>query len=787
MKKLTKTLHTRFLGTLALSGALTILVAACSLSEVPGNIDAGQTKADSSVRVVSNRADLISGGDALIELVGAGTDGKQLSLLLNGRDVSESFSSTTEGTLRGLVTGLDLGSNSFTAQLPGGAVNITLINHANGGPVIAGPQLMPWACRNAAAVDPQCNQPVEYSYYYKSTSFLKAGLQPYDPANPATDVAETTTDQGVTLPFIVRVERGYIDRDLYNIAVLYQPDQPWTAAAPQPQFNHKLVINHGFGCGIEYQNSTGLASPVVPGTGTAIPVVGGSIPVGTPVPILVDATETALAAGFAVMANALDNSSHNCNVALQAESLMMTKERLIEQYGPLRYTIGQGCSGGSLAIQWIANAYPGIYQGILPTCSFPDAWSTATQFADYHLLLAYFQNPAAWGSGVAWLPTQMADVQGHLTVANSIVSDNAQWSVAVATSPCGGTTDENRYNPETNPGGIRCAIMDGAINLLGPRPPELWSDQEKAAGRGFAGFPVDNVGVQYGLASLQLGTILPSQFLDMNEKIGGLDLDTNPIPTRTPAVPNALENAYRSGLINTASNLNRTAIIDCRGPDPGAFHDSYRAYALRERLDRQHGNHENQLIWEGPVLIMGDNSCAVNSFVAMDRWLSAVEQDVSDAPLELKIVHNKPSDLGDACFDGVGQKLLDGLCFKASGPPGSLGLSVGVVPVYGTPRMVAGDSLSTTANKCQLKPLDRSDNYGVIPFSDAEWARMEALFADGVCDFSVPGVSEQPTIPWQTYQDAAGSVIYGGSPLPPAPAGSGTGWAAPAFSIFTGR
>src|SRR5206468_12754356 len=102
------------------------------------------------------------------------------------------------------------------------------------------------------------------------------------------------------------------------------------------------------------------------------------------------------------MSTAVDNAGHNCNFALEAESLMMSKERLVEQYGELRYTIGDGCSGGSLAIQWIANAYPGIYQGILPTCSFPDAWGTATQFLDYHLTLAYFQDPSKWGPGIAW-------------------------------------------------------------------------------------------------------------------------------------------------------------------------------------------------------------------------------------------------------------------------------------------------------------------------------------------------------------------------------------------------
>jgi hypothetical protein len=90
--------------------------------------------------------------------------------------------------------------------------------------------------------------------------------------------------------------------------------------------------------------------------------------------------------------------------------------------------------------------------------------------------------------------------------------------------------------------------------------------------------------------------------------------------------------------------------------------------------------------------------------------------------------------------------------------------------------MVAGDAITTDANKCQLKPLQRSDytlNAGPvpvpIPFTDAEWSQLQAIFPSGVCDFSKPGVSQQGTIPWQTYQDAQGNVIYGGSPLGPAP------------------
>ena len=46
-----------------------------------------------------------------------------------------------------------------------------------------------------------------------------------------------------------------------------------------------------------------------------------------------------------------------------------------------------------------------------------------------------------------------------------------------------------------------------------------------------------------------------------------------------------------------------------------------------------------------------------------------------------------------------------------------------------------------------------------------------AIFPDGVCDFTRPGVDQLGTIPWQTYPDeaAGGAVIYGGRPLGPPP------------------
>jgi hypothetical protein len=701
-------------------------------------VAARHTRPALSISILSGRANLVSGGSALVTINLPRSDRRQVKVTLGRRDITRDFATRRNGSFEGLVTGLAVGRNTLQATLPSGwAARIALVNHPIGGPVLSGPQLKPWVCQQGAK-DKKCDQPPTFKYQYKSTDPSKSGLQPYDPKNPPSDVAMTTTDNGHTVPFIVRTETGYMDRDQYQVSALFQPKKHWTAVAPQPQFDHKLLILHGASCGVDHE------------TGTAPDTTSGANPAGNP-PL----GTYALGQGLVTMSTALDNTGHDCTLPVEAESLIMAKEHVIKSYGTLRYTIGTGCSGGSLAQQWISNAYPGIYQGILPTCSFPDAWSTASQFLDYHLLLTYLNDHSKWGAGVVWTPNQMNDVMGDPTygVVNAEVSDNAQFHVAVPTDACSGVTPAQRYNPKTNPGGVRCDIQDAAINVFGPEPKRFWTPNEKKVGHGFVRPPIDNVGVQYGLTALKSGQITPADFVDLNTKAGGLDIDANPIKSRADSGGSpALARAYRSGMINETNNMNQVAIIDCRGPNPGLFHDAYRAFAVRARLDREHGTHANQLIWEGPVALVADKDCELNSFIAMDRWLAAVEKDHSSSSLPRKIIHDKPADLSDACWDGNGNKVSSGLC-----PPG-------VVNVAGTPRTVAGDPITTDANKCQLKPLSRSDYPGTA-FTNAQWKQLQKTFPSGVCDYSKPGVDQQPTIPWMTYQNAKGKVIYGGRPL----------------------
>jgi Tannase-like family of unknown function (DUF6351) len=430
---------------------------------------------------------------------------------------------------------------------------------------------------------------------------------------------------------------------------------------------------------------------------------------------------------------------------------VMAKERLIEQYGDIRYTIGTGCSGGSLTQQQVANAYPGLYQGILPACSFPDAWSTGQQLAAYNLIRRYVEDPSKWAPGVVWDPLSIAAVEGHPNHVNSIVFDSVYWTdLGVPDDGCAGVPDDQVYDAETNPGGVRCTLADLMINVFGPRPPQ-----------NFAGIPLDNVGVQWGLSALQQGRITTAQFVDLNEKTGGLDVDAQWQPQRTEADSTTMRRAYRSGAINSANHLDQVAIIDLRGPDPGAFHDAYRSWATRARLEREHGHFDNQVIWVGQVPLIGDPRWTTEAMLTMDRWLAAVEQDGSARPLPEKIVANRPADLRDRCSQIPAVEQIGAVCEHEQ-----------VQTRYGTPATVAGESVATDTNKCALKPLRRADYYPIV-FTPDQWARLQRAFPIGVCDWSRPGPEQQGAIPWQTYQEADGSVIHGGRALEPAPLGSG--------------
>lgn len=71
-----------------------------------------------TLAILSSRADMVSGGDALVEVVlPDGIDAAEVRVTLNGEDVTAAFTAQASSrALRGLVTGLEVGDNHLTAK-----------------------------------------------------------------------------------------------------------------------------------------------------------------------------------------------------------------------------------------------------------------------------------------------------------------------------------------------------------------------------------------------------------------------------------------------------------------------------------------------------------------------------------------------------------------------------------------------------------------------------------------------------------------------------------------------
>ena len=216
---------------------------------------ARQAAAESDTRLaietVSNRADLVSGGDVLVRVISPPRHGNhRVTLFVNGERLQGELHPAPDGhSSLALVAGLNPGHNTLTltagAQEPGedgevdDGVELDVTNHPIGGPIFSGPHLNPWGCTTEAAglgppMDADCNAPTKYAFYYKSAS--RGQFVSYDRANPPapSEIATTTTDQGRTVQYIVRVEMGTLNRSIYRIAVLFDPARSWAPWAPQP-------------------------------------------------------------------------------------------------------------------------------------------------------------------------------------------------------------------------------------------------------------------------------------------------------------------------------------------------------------------------------------------------------------------------------------------------------------------------------------------------------------------------------------------------------------------------
>lgn len=785
-------------------------IASAVLVACGGGGGGGDNEDPVQITTLSNRADLVSDGDVLVEIVlPAGASGAGLKVEVGGRDVTSAFV-TSNGRTRGVVTGLAVGTNVITADADGAAAaTLTVTNAGRGGSILSGPQTVPFYCATVtpqpasglmpatnqsglgtAATDAQCNIATEYKLYYRTTtagcSFAIPDPSPsvpfastmpptsapppanpcfktYDPAAPLpADMATTSTDAGVAVNYIVRVERGTMNRGIYDIAVLFDPTRPaWTATAPQPQWNGKVYFQFGA--------STGQPRRQV-----------------RPAPAWTN--DATLSRGFMVVQNSMTDSATNSNRVSMTETVMMMKERIADAYGAIRYTLGTGCSGGSINSNQNASIAPGQLDGIVISCAFPDSETTAIEVGDCVQLVEAYQRPQ-WlalmttaGYTQAEINARKAAINGHPDQtgchgwfnafgSNAKAGNYMQRFVASQTTGAISTiaTPTNNcqlpiaavYDPVANPAGPRCNAWSWAESIWG-----------RVSGTVFANDTRDNVGIQYGLNALLGGSITAEEFVTLNEIAGGADRDTNPTTARTVADAAALPIAYRSGIVTSGKNLAKTAVLDLRGWDdsalltppglsaPPAFpiHYVWRSFSIRDRLDKETGNHNNQVIWRfGRFGLLPTPAVSLEALLAMDQWLTALKADASSNAIEAKLTAAKPATAFDFCYlsTDVAQST------KVTDKP-TCDADTFLKP-SSSPRQVAGGPLTENILKCQLKPIAFSD-YGSVVFNAAQQTRLQAVFPGGVCDWTKPGVGQQ---------DAAAPLTFaaapGGTPLPAAP------------------
>src|SRR2546422_423479 len=734
--------------------ACTLLVSAIpsGLAYAGHNDDGDRHHGDNhfKIDVLSSRPYMVSGGDALVRVTVKKKDVSlgSVRIELNGANITGAFRADAGArTLTGVVTGLRLGENELSVDAKGKGradADITLTNYPIQGPIISGPHEFPFACTTASFVpftgtpalgpssEPNCSVATRVQYVYRSTAGTFKSL----PAGPLpTDVATTATG----VPYIVRLETGTINRAIYQTAILHNPND----AAPSPfsppaGWNKRLVFPLGGGC------------------------IGGWYFQGSDIESVVN--HSYLNLGYAVAAATLNTFGNNCNDLLSSETVIMVKERFVESYGVPLFTIGTGGSGGAYQSNQTGDNYPGTFDGIVTTSSFPDVTTGMLPMGNSLLLDIYFNKtrPGVYSADLqkaisGYLSVSIDPVLGWRGMINHMSNVRAPRMDPRDTFPdqiLPGVGPQFRYDPATpplgNPFGARGDVYDHTVNVYGVIPNTPVPGMAKFAQR-----PLDNVGLQYGLNALNDGKITVDQFLDLNEVIGGFDIDFNHVANRTVHYKDATKRAYQGGrILNGGGGLRSMAIITRMGAGDlavqGDVHVRYHAQAIRQRLINANGNADNQAIYGNlaPTDLMIEQ---------MSRWLTAVKADSSDRSLREKVIANRPGDVVDACWSvNPITKVLDKIVEPQTlSDPGQCNT---LFPVGLSPELVAGSPLSVDIIKCQLKPIDMNDYK--VSFSTQQRAKLQAIFPTGVCDWSKKGVKQAKSRIWASFGPSPVNQVF---------------------------
>lgn len=675
----------------------------------------------------SPRADRVSDGNALLALDGAGD--RRPTVRIGSSDVSAGFQRQGSRWI-GVVDSLEVGQNLVTAAVPGShrqAARLEITNFPRTGPMFSGPQEQPFVCRTqsfttlagttlGAPLDASCTVQTKVEYVYRSNA--DRTLKPLsDRDSRPTDLATTTTSTGRIVPYVVRVETGVINRSIYEFAVLDDGSRSVDVFTGPSGWNGRMLYTFGGGC---------------PGGWYTQGASTGGV-----------ADDWMLGQGYAVVSSTLNVFGNNCQPVTAAETMAMTKEHVVETIGVPRSTIGIGCSGGSYQVLAIADNYPGLLDGILAGCVFPEVdFATLHTITDARLLQVYFAAHPEWadaqrravsGFGRAGTITNLGEGGRRI---DPRVYCPTELPVA------------QRYDPVSNPAGARCDVYSHQRGIFGSVP----GSNGRLPLR-----PLDNVGIQYGLDALNRGQITAAEFVALNAGIGGFDRDGGVVAQRTVADRSAIDTSYRTGQLVNGRRLGSVPIIELREytddlPN-GDIHLRFHSFSFRQRLVDANGDAGNHVMWTQPRGAGGFGTVNPQfraAITELDSWAGRIDRidptGGTALPSHRLVVATKARSVADACWTADGRKIAERQV------PGIDNTRCNTLyPVWPSPRMVAGGPLANDVIACTTKRLDPRDYR--VRFTAGQWRTLQQTFPQGVCNWQRPGVGQTSAVPkaWPTF------------------------------------
>jgi len=729
------------------------------------------------MQIISSAPDQVSGGDVLIAVSGENAPDslETIAFQVNGQATAPDNFYLRNGRLEVLIAGLRNGENEISLSNSGGDLldSVAVTNYPITGPMFSGPQQYPFVCSSVLEwnvqplVDHQeasgfpvldsngevigyskdCSVEtfVEYHYMSSDNGYVK---MPEDGSRPA-DMTTTTLVDGRTVDFIVRWERGTINRFLYSYAMLAELGD--VAQTPNTKnWNGRLLYHFEGGVGVGHFQGRMNANRA--------------------------RLAEALGTGYAVVYSTGNRTGEHYNLQVGGETAVMVKEHFIKRFGEPLYTVAIGGSGGAIQQYVYAQNHPGLLDAGVPQYSYPDMVSQTIHVGDCELLEHYMDvtdrdNPK-WHvtenrslligfNSTDARPDPLADVKRQLGYGTAPGSSECipAWRglTPLSMNPhYGQVREQQKMVPADIMSTVKWTHYDDLKNIYGV-------DEQ-----GDARVMWDNVGVQYGLQALVEGLITAEEFLDLNAKIGGwkhprdmvqegapylgdvtpetfdpwsrrnMNLSEGDAPApRTSGDVQAMQAAYNTGMV--FDGRLDIPVIDWRHYLEHVLdmHNTHQSFSGRQRIRNAMGDSDNQVVWFTDAR---PETAFDQTFQALDvlhEWVMNIK-----ANPELSVGDNRPASAVDSCFNTDGSLLASGdnvwdgiLDDRAAGP------CTQAFKTYTTSRIVAGGPIEGSVFKCALKPVDNAlsdGTYGNWTPGSTEISQLKQVFPEGVCDYSKP-------------------------------------------------